>query len=238
MTNINKDLFTKFSLILMFYLITIPLVFWEYFRATFPVLSLEKMIGLIMALLGTMFFYFDSRISIALRGPISFLTHMTLNDSFNYLSKFHVNVDHIRIFALSSGIIQPLFSCAKINVNKCDILLRDFSQEELKADENIRYQNHINLMIIEWDRDKERGKIKEIDVQRYYFLPTEYCVIVDDKAMILGIYSPIYFSWGSAIDPVLITNSTKEGSNLIKKYTDRFDRMKEDIKDGPQKKKW
>jgi len=223
---INKETFTKYSQLALLITTALVLIFWRYVQLFVPELTIERVLGVFAAIMSSMFLYFDSRLSAAIRGPIRPLTHMSLNDCFNQIARQYRHIGRMRIFAVSSGRIHPLFSSSNIQVDKCDILLRDFTDAEVRVSRNAEYQRHINDIVSEWERDREKGKVKKLAIDRFFFIPTEYYIIFDDKAMVLGTYMPTSDGWSDVIEPVFIQNSSTEGAELIRKYAVRFDQLK------------
>jgi hypothetical protein len=223
---IDKETIAKYAQFIMLLLISLVLIFWPYIQPILPRLSYQETLGFFVAVLAGMFLYFDSRLSDAIQGPTRTLTLMNLSSCFNYLSQTHQHVKYMRIFALSTGRIHPLFSSSNIQVDKCDILLRDFTSVELEIPKNVEYRRHINDYITEWEKERNKGKIREIKIRKFLFIPTEYYVIFDDKYMIVGLYQPTDDNWGDVIDPFLIQNSSPEGAELIKRYIARFEAIK------------
>lgn len=161
---ISKDIITKYTQLGMLIVISLALIFWPYAKTLIPNLSIEQTLGFFVAIASGVFLYFDARLSEAIRGPTQAVTNMSLNDCFNYLSKHLKHIGNIRIFALSAGRIHPLFSSSDMHIGKCDILLRDYTDSELNISKNAGYHRHINDVVSEWEKEKNRGKINDLNI--------------------------------------------------------------------------
>ena len=161
----NKETITKYSQLALLISICVVLIFWRHIQLLIPNLTIEQILGSFVAILSSMFLYFDSRLSAAIRGPVRPITHMNLTECFNQISKQCKHVKHMRIYAISTGRIKPIFSSSDIRVEKCDILLRDFSATELENVENVRRQRQINDIICAWEIEKSKGRVKELSIR-------------------------------------------------------------------------
>jgi hypothetical protein len=224
---ISGETLSKYFQIAMLVILSAVLILWPYVEPFIPDITVEQSLGILVAIITGMFLYFDSRLSSAIRAPTRTITPMSLNDCFNQVSKMHKHVRHMRIYALSTGRINPLFSSSDLFVDKCEILVRDFGNHELENPKNAERRRHINDMISEWEKEKRKGRIGELSITRFHYMPTEYYVTFDDKTMILGLFQPTADNWGDVIEPVFIQGTSTEGAEMMEKYRRRFDRMME-----------
>ena len=224
--NINRKLGKVFQLLLLFS-IALILFFWKLVGPLIPDLTIERILGIMIGLIGGIFLYFDSRITDIIKGPVEIMSHHSLSDCFQVVSTKINYVDELRIHAISTGMIQPLVSSSNFKIKKCKLILRKFSDEELTDDNHKAFNSRIQNTINEWKKLQTSGIIQTLEIHRFEFLPTEYHVIFDSKFIISGLYTPNRNSWSSidVEDPMVINNNTGSGNIFIKNHIKRFDKF-------------
>jgi hypothetical protein len=221
------DRVAKYTQIGLLVLVVIVLTSWPFVETLIPGLRLETILGITIAALGWFFLYIDSKLNTAIRGPSHVITHMSLAESLNSLSQKYPLVKHMRIYALSTGHIYPIFAAStNINLEKCTILLKGFQGDELNNSNIRQYYNQTKFLINLWEKSKAGGRIGSLDIKFYFSLPTEYYVIFDNKAIIIGWYSPTMDQWCDVEDPIVVYASSQEGATLINNFIERFNKFK------------
>jgi hypothetical protein len=203
------------------------LLLWPYVETYFSSLSIQQLLGVLVGVFASSFLYFDSRLSEIQSSEILGFEHLNLIQAVNDTTKRLPYVRRMRVYALSSGMIQPLVASSKLEIDECTVLVRGFTDEELKIDSYRNYNSHIEDMIREWEKLRQRGRIKTLTVKRFFFAPTEYHIIFDESYLILGLLKPDPGSWSTVAveEPVLVRNVNQITDSLVRKYISRFEHM-------------
>lgn len=153
------------------------------------------------------------------------LSFVKLGSAFAIISKATPRVGHLRIYAISSQQILSFLKFNDIIIDRCDILIRSFPDDEME--ENIDFINQIKLVVEDWKRLQINGTISNLSVRNYDFFPTEYECIFDREHLILGLYDsdPIDYSKVRVRDPILVRSSSDSGRVMISEFADRFDKL-------------
>jgi len=109
-------------------------------------------------------------------------------------------------------------------IDKCILLLRGFKDGDA---EHAEFESQIILAVRDWQRLAKDGKISQLLIRSYDFLPTEYQVIFDDRAMLLGSYEsdPTDYSEVKVRQPFYIDGANMDGRSMINDYRERFDAL-------------
>ena len=195
--------------------------------------SKERTLAFVLALIPTIFVYFDKKtqniedsINLLLNKQDTF-THKILTKSLDDVSSKKKKYKKLRIYAHSSKKIFEIYDDKKIEVDTCYLLLRKFTEEELADERNKDEERNIETTIKQWIDYKKNGHIKKLYLYRYNFNSTEYQVIFDEEILISGIYFPdeTITSRQGVIDPIYVECNTKQCKILIKDYIKRFDKI-------------
>ncbi len=130
----------------------------------------------------------------------------------------------LRVFAISSQQILSFLRFEDFTIGQCSLLLRGFTEDDLSHKE---FESQIMLAVRDWNRLARDGKIASLTIRSYDFLPTEYQVLFDDRAMLLGMYEsdPSDYSEVRVRQPFYVDGANVDGRAMIKEYQDRFDRL-------------
>lgn len=139
-------------------------------------------------------------------------------------------IRHMRIFALSTNVIQPIVRSSlngKTTIRKCSILIRNLNDEEY----NKSFGNEVISIISRWQNMK--GKfVGKFEIAFFNTLSSDFNIIIDDDIAIIGNY--IFTSNDKShvtIDRVIsVRNSRESGKEIIHSYIERFDRSFEYFK--------
>ena len=150
------------------------------------------------------------------------IRHSSLGDAFADLAQQQRRWGDIRILAISSAQILSFFRFHNFYADKCTLLLRGFPEGDSG---NADFANQIKLVVQDWRGLVKSGRLRELEVATYDFLPTEYNVIFGDDLLFAGLYEPDPEDYsGVRVRGVgLIRGSTLEGRAVIGDYTERFD---------------
>ena len=116
-------------------LIGLSIFFWPYVSSVIPTLQLTQLVGATIAILAGVVFYFDDRLDklINLGGPME---HADLTHCLQLAQKAVSHPTQIRIFALTTGQIQPIFRNVGFRSERCSILMFNgkFTDSKMKSD--------------------------------------------------------------------------------------------------------
>lgn len=149
------------------------------------------------------------------------ITHADLNKCFTLVNENVESVSHMRVFANSTAIILPAFKNASFRVQKCELLVRTSAGENKSEDFDVHVAQHIS----QWESLCGAGRIDELKIARYDFIPTEWQVIFDDNLMIVGLDCPDFYDLTQihVIEPALLYGYSEETRDVIQKYISRYD---------------
>jgi hypothetical protein len=198
----------------------------------FPDLKIEHLLSILIGLIVGSFLNLSVKIrSIGKKlGQINsneIVHRYDLNEAIRKAFERNRRVNELRIFAISTGMIQPIIrSSNNVQIKKCIVLLREFDERE--ASQNIDFKNEIESIIKKWYVLKNEGKILELEILRYRFHPTEYNCIFDKETLICGLYAPLQEddSKVRVLEPLLITNDTSQGKSIINDFHQRFEDLR------------
>jgi hypothetical protein len=195
------------------------LFFWPFIDALAPALDATKIAGIVTAVIAGMVLYFDDRISQIIRGPEGIITHGTLAECMDEAFRGRRYISHLRIMATSSEVIEAMIGSRNVKIGRCDLLLRRY------PDGSNSYNNRVDYAIAEWRELGSTGRIENLVIGRYETIPSEYIVIVDEKAMIMGSYQyqPTSASQAEFLSPTLVLAASSEARDMIKRRAEAFD---------------
>lgn len=211
-------------------------IFWNYFSKIWP-LKLEHLIIILVTLVATSNIAWSKKLNaieskIAPLRTYDSLSCKSLQNAFNEIISHKKTIKCLRIYAISTGIIQPIIRTLPENtVENCRVMIRDFYEGDPQKNET--FCAELNQIIQRWYNLETDGFIKNLELTRYKHYPTEYQCIFDDDAMILGIYHPEAMDSSNVkvkANPIVITKEIPEGKEIINEYIDRFDIMVKEFK--------
>lgn len=137
------------------------------------------------------------------------------------------HIKSLRIFAISSGKIQPLIETMQIKAETVQVFLwRPWTGGTFQA-QLAGFEAHIAALEADWNELQRRGQFGSLSVKRYSELPGDYYVLFDDKAVIIGTYrtNEVVYSLVDVNDTILIRADSEAGRRVIRNYSERFDSM-------------
>lgn len=133
----------------------------------------------------------------------------------------------LRIYAISSGKIEPLVETMQIKAETAQIMLwRPWAGGTFQA-QLAGFEAHITALEADWNELQRRGQIGSVTIKRFSELPGDYYILFDDKAVIAGTYrtNDVVYSLVDVNDTVLIRADSEAGRRVIQNYVERFDSM-------------
>ena len=160
----------------------------------------------------------------SLRLTVPAIQIVSLAHGFEIVSSRLLHIDHLRVFAISSQQILGFLRFHPFEIETCSLLLRGFARDD-QAHSDFRKQ--IELVVRDWRVLQRDGRIKNLTVRSYDFLPTEYECIFNDTFMLLGLYDsdPSDYSEVRVRKAALIEDSTLPAASMIAEYIERFDNL-------------
>ncbi|MGW7242971.1 hypothetical protein [Streptomyces sp. NPDC054804] len=154
-----------------------------------------------------------------------------ISAAFQVAATLTPSVGVLRLHALSGVQMSSFLQHSGIAVEKCQLLVYLPPAEE--ADFVTQIESHLRS----WKAAVTNGQIKQLEVRRYRFFPTQYTAIFDSKFLIDGLFHPNPDEPAKATvrDPLTVHAQSLSGARLVSEYIDRFDRLftsLEDVEEG------
>lgn len=218
---------------IVYFLLLLLFILWQFVPSVFPNLNVEQLLSILVGVIIGSFFNFYEKLKIIIRklkdiSAAQVIQIRDLNSALQYSISRKKDIDILRIYAISTGVILPIVrSIANIKIGTCVLLLKGF--ENPNAEENKNFAVEIDQIIRRWMNLKEIGIIKHLEIFRYTDHPSEYNCIIDNDSVIIGLYSPnpTDDSKVKVINPMVITQDAAAGKLIINQYIQRFDELKE-----------
>lgn len=149
-----------------------------------------------------------------------FLITSSLAEAFNRALRGRDRIGHLRVYAISSQQVFSFVSNSQVMVDRCSLLIQGFP-----SDDNSDFARHVRLVARDWRRLKDLGRIRDLEIQSYDYFPTDYEILIDSDALILGLfdYDPSNYSKVNLRAATLVKGSSPEAKNLIIEFRNRFD---------------
>lgn len=146
------------------------------------------------------------------------------SDAYSLLFHKRIIIKNLRIYAISSRDIQANIAALKfVKIEQCTLLVRNLKKQHYLYTEQQSLELQMNLE--RWKMMVKNGNIEKLKVVAYNDISNDYCVIIDNKAM-LG--DTFFFdkndtSGQNNFSPIIIKNNTIDGKEIIERYIYRFD---------------
>ena len=215
-------------------LLVMLLLFWSYIQPLLPFkLTVEQIIGVLASVI-IVTLLSNAHVFRSIRDTIK--EHVinahgvkfgeSLSEAVNEITSKHTKISDLRVFAISSGQIQPLIEASKTTVSRCDILL--WAPGEASGTAFDGFDTHIKDHARRWKQMHDKNRINSLTVSRYDFFPTEYMVIVNSDMVLIGCYKVDKDTWSAVnvCDPMIIYAGAKNNNEFIKLQIDRFESLK------------
>jgi len=153
------------------------------------------------------------------------LSFKTLSEAISLAVGESKNIENLRIYASTTGIIHPIIKDLKLKIDNCKILLQIFKEDD--PNPHSKYLNDFTIrMTHKWEELKGNG-IKNLSVVRYNRYPTEYLIIVDDRYLIRGSYTPDDKSEHGCkyFEPIVFSGKESISKEYIGKTINWFDEI-------------
>lgn len=231
----------KFIQLLIIFFIGIVFIFFE--NNFFGLLTRYELIGIVIASIPVAILYFDKKLSLIAdknKNIVDSFIGISFMDAFSIVKSKKKRYKKMRIFAHSSTKIYHFFASSNISIDECVLLVRDYTEEELKEECYRLDKEHTENTILQWKEygNRQDSCIKKVSVYRYYFTATECQVIFDNDILIQGMYSSDITKQSyyiKAIEPILMENKTPQSGKYIRKCQQRFDEMVAILENGGDK---
>lgn len=208
--------------------IGLTLIFWQNFSTLLPG-GVERIVGITIALGAGLIFYFDHRLD-ALSPRHRALDHINMAAGIARAVEHVREPRSIRIFALSTFVIQPLLRDLGVKTRECALLLYEPDRPpEQDAGGPPTPQARMPLAPVqEWIDMKSDGAIDELEIRGYGFYPLDYFILFEDRALLTGRYliRDQRFPRCEVQEPCLVLDETPEGKILIRKYLEVFESLR------------
>lgn len=151
----------------------------------------------------------------------------SLAEAFSRALRGRDRIGHLRVYAISSQQVFSFISNSKVMVDRCSLLIQGFP-----PDDRSDFAHQVGLVARDWRRLADQGRIRDLEIQSYDYFPTDYEILVDSDALILGLfdYDSNDYSKVGLRAATLVEGSSPEGENLIIEFRDRYDRLFEACK--------
>jgi hypothetical protein len=202
-------------------------------------ISLETVVALLAAAVTGILVDFDILITTFMRRANTTLTRienriatnltcLPLSDAIRACIDGKHDVNEMRIFALTTAQILPIMKGLTFKIATCYILLPRFVGHPLAPRES-KNNTRVEGFVAEWKMLQRQGRITTLEIRYYDHLPSHYCCIFDDSAMLIGTYT--YRDWNDPDDvwnhefgePLVIVNNGPSQALVIDKITRWFD---------------
>lgn len=132
------------------------------------------------------------------------------------------HVDHMRIYAISSEQIFSFVSNSDLTVDRCSLLIQGFP-----PDDESDFARLVRLVAHNWRLLASRGRIKQLEIRAYDYFPTDYEVLFDSDALILGLFdfSSEEHSKVRLRAATLFDGTSPSARAHIQEFRDRFDNL-------------
>lgn len=228
LAKIKDIIFKWFLLFLALVLIILPFFKDALLR---DYLNIYQMVGIIMIVIVSVIFYYDNKISQLnelCKKQASSWNIVSITEAINLATEKKNKFKHIRIFASTTGdIVIPIsHKIGNLEIEKCTILIRS-EKSVLDKKQSTNITSRVNEVMYQWKELKDKGKIKELEIKKYDYIPPFYVMIFDNNILIKGLF---FIDENSRTlldktDPFVIYNDTNNSHNLITYYQRWFDNI-------------
>jgi len=207
-------------------LLVLIMLFSPYLQDKIIHIDVTVLLGIVVGNLLGFVVYFDSKLT-AIQKARQEVSHNQISDGIKDViaqNRFHVKC--LRIKAWTSEAIFPVIREVQCNIDECFVLLHHFDEDAgTKTADKLNAK--VSYMIEAWRELESSGKIGVLRIKRTDDIPSNYVIIIDDKALVTGLYVPDDKSpYGHEFfEPVVFVNKTQPMGELIRKYVAWFDRI-------------
>lgn len=210
--------------VILYIAIILILIFWQIYPSLFPNLSVETILISILVLFGGSWLHTIENIAQVKKLFLQLDTTDVMQ--YNFLNKLLDEVREkksiireLKILDISAEDFLHLFAEDKIIVNNCTLLLREFDPES--SEYNQKLVDQIDDSIKKWKVLEQTGKIKKLNIIRYFTNQSNFFCIIDDEMILSG------FQRNEPVreDPnvMLVDITSRKGYQLIQQYVKEFE---------------
>lgn len=210
--------------ILLYVSIIFILIFWQIFPSLFPNLSIETILISILVLFGASWIHTIENIGevkslFQQLDATDVMQYDFLNNLLDRIAKQKHTIRELKIVDNSAEDFLHFFVDPTVQVTNCTLLLRDYYTDSSNYD--AAKVDQLEKSIEKWKKLKNQGRIKNLNVIKYYDNITTFFCIIDEEMILSG------FLKNEAIrdDPnvMFIDITSRKGYNLIQQYIKEFD---------------
>ena len=215
----------RYAQIILFSSLGIALFTWPTVSSVLHV-SKEQILGVALALAAGTVLYFDKRIG-ALLSVEHQATHSNLADAITTALRYSPDPQSVRIWALSSFVIEALLQAMKPKIGKCHILIYEPGEGAPDFDNDSDVQMADLIPFNAWEQLSEEGIVQEYVIRTHSFYPSEYFILMDERVLIRGRYliDIERFPRCTVQDPCVTVDRSDDGRRTIFKHIETFDNM-------------
>lgn len=204
--------------------LALTLFFWHTVIRFAPSLDNKTVVGMGVAVLAGFIFYFDKKLEV-LNVEKASLFHLNLSNAIKMAietTKGHVRT--LRISAITSEVILPIFRDSRVNVDACYLMLHRFDETG-----RIRNARSLNSLVadlrVKWKALEQGGKIRTVHIVLFDGVPTRYTMTFDEDVALFGGYAPDDDSphGNDFREPYILIAKSVEQEKVIIKENDWFD---------------
>lgn len=220
----------------------IILVIQNFFQGFLKDLSLNVAIAAISAAIILLIWYLEARVNTLrlsfdkLSGQVEHLAEqqplllregssnfqiVTLSEAFRVAASHTPQVQHLRIYSITSAQMVSFLEHSGIIVDRCSLLISKATSGRPLM------EGQIEAALQGWRALVENGKIISLEVRRYDFFPTEYEAIFDSAFLVIGLFdpSPAQTSGARVRKPITVHANSQAGASVVSEFVERFDVM-------------
>ncbi len=210
--------------VILYIAIILILIFWQIYPSLFPNLSVETILISILVLFGGSWLHTIENITQVKKlflqlDTTDVMQYNFLNKLLDEVRKKKSIIRELKIVDISAEDFLHLFAENKITVNNCTLLLREFAPESFEY--NQKLVDQIDDSIKKWKALEQTGKIKKLNIIRYFTNQSNFFCIIDDEMILSG------FQRNEPVreDPnvMLVDITSRKGYQLIQQYVKEFE---------------
>jgi hypothetical protein len=145
----------------------------------------------------------------------------SLAEAFSHALGGRQRIGHLRVYAISSQEVYSFISNSTLTIDRCSLLIQ--APPDATSDFAVQVRlNATNWRKLAEGRDR---RISKLEIRSYDYFPTDYEVLIDSDALILGLfdYDPDDYSHVRLRASTVFEATSPAAERLIAEFSDRFD---------------
>lgn len=198
--------------------------FWDQVTKFAPTFSDRDLLSVLVLVVGAFIIYFDTMLRRIIEREES-LYHLSVGDALRRISTSkRGRIRNLRIYALTTEVIQPIVRDLDLKIDSCRIMLHQFTDNS-----HCKHAAKLNANVAEiaakWLELERSGQIQKLEIVYYTDMPCIFSVIADTSLMLHGCYSPNDDSihGNDFKEPYLLVADSKTEGLMIAKNITWFD---------------